>query len=184
MSQATIPDLPNNTTPPLSSLLEISNAGVSENTSILQMLTTAAVESQINKGAVNGYAGLDASQQLLLANFPAGTALQVLRRNAGNTALEFATVAAGSQTPWTSNIDAATFNLFNLSYMESNALNPAQSGEIRLGDTEQIMWRNNSNNADIGIDVNNDIFNFVYYLVNIIFNFFICKPYYLYFEPT
>mgnify|MGYP000126526233 CR=1 FL=1 len=45
--------------------------------------------------------------------------------------------------------------------MESNALNPAQSGAVRLGDTEQIMWRNNSNNADIGIDVNNDIFNII-----------------------
>jgi len=287
--------------------------------------TTLAITTELalyqllsEKGAANGYAGLDASSLLQLANFPAGTALQVLRRNAGNTALEFAdpganqtpwtsdidadtfnlldggyaemsdnvlttkanegalrmpngvgvfwrnaanddnlgiwadgdimtlqnwdevlgdtisymdfsaadvdvnslTVATnlqmngnpleggsyfefdsiispgvtglasrgrlfldsgnanhltiirngapidleaggGAQTPWTSNIDAAGFNLFNLSYMESNALNPAQSGAVRLGDTEQIMWRNNANNADIGIDVNNDIFNFV-----------------------
>lgn len=130
--------------------------------------TTLAVSNGLSlyqllsgKGAANGYAGLDVSQELLIANFPTGAALQVLRRNAGNTALEFATVAGGSQTPWTSNIDAATFNLFNLSYMESNAANPAQSGAVRLGDTEQIMWRNNANNADIGIDVNNDIFNII-----------------------
>jgi len=55
----------------------------------------AARELSANKGAVNGYAGLDGSQELLLANFPTGVALQVLRRNAGNTALEFATISAG-----------------------------------------------------------------------------------------
>lgn len=55
----------------------------------------AARELTANKGAINGYAGLDASQELLLANFPTGAALQVLRRNAGNTALEFADPAAG-----------------------------------------------------------------------------------------
>jgi len=55
----------------------------------------AARELTANKGAVNGYAGLDASQELLLVNFPSGAALQVLRRNAANTALEFATIAAG-----------------------------------------------------------------------------------------
>lgn len=55
----------------------------------------ALKEDAANKGAVNGYAGLDASQELLLANFPTGIALQVLRRNAANTALEFATISAG-----------------------------------------------------------------------------------------
>jgi len=55
----------------------------------------AARELLANKGAVSGYAGLDASQELLLVNFPSGTALQVLRRNAGNNALEFADAAAG-----------------------------------------------------------------------------------------
>lgn len=50
-------------------------------------------EDSANKGAVSGYAGLDASQELLLANFPSGTGLQVLRRNSGNTALEFATLS-------------------------------------------------------------------------------------------
>jgi len=46
-------------------------------------------ENSANKGAVSGYAGLDSSQELLLANFPSGNALEVLRRNAANTALEF-----------------------------------------------------------------------------------------------
>lgn len=49
-------------------------------------------EDVANKGAVSGYAGLDASQELLLTNFPTGTGLQILRRNTGNTALEFFTL--------------------------------------------------------------------------------------------
>lgn len=70
--------------------------GVVDNTEFNRLNgITSALEEQGNKGAVSGYAGLDASQELLLANFPSGTGLQVLRRNAGNTALEFAAAAAG-----------------------------------------------------------------------------------------
>ena len=58
----------------------------------------AATEKTANKGAVSGYAGLDASQELLLVNFPSGAALQVLRRNAANDALEFAASAAAGIT--------------------------------------------------------------------------------------
>jgi len=68
---------------------------------------TSALEEQGNKGAVSGYAGLDASQELLLTNFPSGAALQVLRRNAGNTALEFADPNGAGQTHWATDIDAA-----------------------------------------------------------------------------
>lgn len=50
------------------------------------------------KGAISGYAGLDTSQNLLLTNFPTGIGLQVLRRNAANTALEFATISSGGIT--------------------------------------------------------------------------------------
>lgn len=46
-------------------------------------------EDTANKGAISGYAGLDALQKLLLANFPSGNALEVLMRNAANDALEF-----------------------------------------------------------------------------------------------
>lgn len=53
-------------------------------------------ENAANKGAISGYAGLDASQLLLLTNFPAGTGSQILRRNAGNTALEFFTLPAST----------------------------------------------------------------------------------------
>ena len=103
----TIADLPNNATPPTTSLIEIDNAGVSENTSIAQMLNTAGVELQTNKGAVSGYAGLDASQQLLIDNFPAGNALEFLRRNAANTALEFAVVDV---SPLTTKGDIFTYD--------------------------------------------------------------------------
>ena len=53
-----------------------------------------ATEKSANKGIASGYAGLDGSQELLLANFASGTALQVLRRNAANTALEFTDATA------------------------------------------------------------------------------------------
>lgn len=67
--------------------------GVVDNTEFNRLNgITSALEEQGNKGAVSGYAGLDASQELLLTNFPAGTGNQFLRRNAGNTALEFATI--------------------------------------------------------------------------------------------
>jgi len=71
-------------------------------------------EDAANKGAVSGYAALDASQLLLLANFPSGTALQVLRRNAGDTALEFADPASGEVFTWTDDHDANTFDLLNM----------------------------------------------------------------------
>ena len=50
-------------------------------------------EDSANKGAISGYAALDASQELLLVNFPSGISLQVLRRNAANDALEFFTLS-------------------------------------------------------------------------------------------
>ncbi len=73
-------------------------------------VTTFALQYQLlnEKGAVSGYAGLDASQELLLTNFPSGSALQVLRRNAGNNALEFAASASGS--PLTTKGDVYTFD--------------------------------------------------------------------------
>ncbi len=93
--------------------------GVVDNTEFNRLNgITSAIEEQGNKGAVSGYAGLDASQELLLANFPAGTGLQVLRRNAGNTALEFAPAGSGSQTPWAQDIDADGFDLNDLSNLE------------------------------------------------------------------
>lgn len=53
----------------------------------------AARELLVNKGGISGYAGLNASQELLLVNFPSGAALEVLRRNAANNELEFATLS-------------------------------------------------------------------------------------------
>ena len=161
---ATIPDLPNNATPPTTSLLEISNSGVSENTSISQLLNTAGVEFQTNKGAVSGYAGLDASQELLLANFPSGAALQVLRRNAGNTALEFATIASGEFFgPWTANHDAGGFALTDASFIEvrdTETGNFPLSGAVRLVDVAALVWNNVAEDAEGAIYSDDLILNF------------------------
>ena len=93
--------------------------GVVDNTEFNRLNgITSAIEEQGNKGAISGYAGLDASQELLLTNFPTGTGLQVLRRNVGNTALEFSTPAAGSDTPWTEDHDADGFDLNDISNLE------------------------------------------------------------------
>ena len=86
---------------------------------------TSAIEEQGNKGAISGYAGLDASQELLLTNFPAGTGLQVLRRNAGNTALEFAAHAGEFFGPWTADHNAGGFDLLNVGGIQIN--NPADT---------------------------------------------------------
>jgi len=91
---------------------------------------SSALEEQGNKGAVSGYAGLDASQELLLTNFPSGTGLQVLRRNAGNTALEFAAAGSGSQTPWIADIDADGFDLQDLSNLEFRITTGAPVGSV------------------------------------------------------
>jgi len=79
----------------------------------------ALKEDAANKGAVSGYAGLDASQELLLANFPSGIALQVLRRNAGNTALEFATISAGG-----GQVDSVVGTTNRISVNSADPVNP------------------------------------------------------------
>ena len=50
-------------------------------------------ENSTNKDAINGYAGLDGSSKLKLAQFPSGNADEVLKRNSANNALEFDVVA-------------------------------------------------------------------------------------------
>ena len=82
---------------------------------------TSAIEEQGNKGAISGYAGLDASQELLLTNFPAGVALDVLRRNAANTALEFTAPVSGEFFgPWTADHTAGGFDLLNVGGIQIN----------------------------------------------------------------
>ncbi len=76
-------------------------------------------ENIANKGAVSGYAGLDASQELLLTNFPSGIALQVQRRNADNTALEFATVGGGG-----GQVDSVVGTLDRISVNSTDPVNP------------------------------------------------------------
>ena len=94
MSEITIPGLDNKAIPELTDLLEISANPGSFNITIGSLANIYQAISE--KGAADGYAALDSSQELLLANFPTGAALQVLRRNAANDALEFATGGAGA----------------------------------------------------------------------------------------
>lgn len=60
------------------------------------------------------------------------------------------------QTPWTSDIDAAGFNLLNVGYVESNAANPADSGTLRLGNNEAITARNAGDTANLAILFDSD----------------------------
>jgi len=55
---------------------------------------------------------------------------------------------------WTAQVDANSNNLINVGYVESNATNPASVGTVRLGNTENITWRNAGNTADFtfGVD--------------------------------
>ena len=53
-------------------------------------------ENSTNKDAINGYAGLDGSSKLKLAQFPSGNADEVLKRNSANNALEFDVVASST----------------------------------------------------------------------------------------
>ena len=94
MSTARIIDLTPKVTLDGTEIFEISEGGAgSFRTTISAVVANYQLLSE--KGNADGYAGLDASQELLLTNFPSGTALQVLRRNAANDALEFADVVSG-----------------------------------------------------------------------------------------
>ena len=194
---ATIPDLPLNLTPPNTSLVEISNAGVSESTSLAAILT--ATTPLTTKGDIFAYSTqndrlpVGTNGQILTSNsaqaiglewidppqvsplttkgdlytfdtdnqrLPVGTNGQVLVANSATaTGLEWQTGAG--QTPWLQNVDAAGFNLFNLAYMESNALNPATIGAVRLGDTEGIFWRDDGNTTNVGFNVSSSALTLV-----------------------
>lgn len=131
---------------------------------IIDLVSDLALKEDLaNKGAVSGYAGLDASQQLLLGNFPPGNALEFLRRNAANTALEFAVITPVPQTPWQQDIDAATFNLLNSGFLEQNEITePATPGAglVRLwseNDSGFSVLRFKGNNGIVN-NISEDIF--------------------------
>lgn len=83
----TIPGLADKLVPEVTDRLEISENPGSFNITIGSLGNIYQAISE--KGAANGYAGLDGSSELLLTNFPTGDALQILRRNAANNGLEF-----------------------------------------------------------------------------------------------
>ena len=52
-------------------------------------------------------------------------------------------------------------NIRNVGFFESNAANPALSGTIRLGNLEEISWRNSANSADRKLKLDSgDFFSF------------------------
>ncbi len=63
---------------------------------------------------------------------------------------------AANDTPWTVLHDAAGNELINLLFLESNATNPASAGFIRMGNLEDLRWRNFGNTADEFLTLDND----------------------------
>ena len=102
---------------------------------------SGSVSPLTTKGDLWGFSTLD-------ARIPIGTNTFVL------TADSTETLGAKWADPnvWTENVDAANFELDNVSSLISNATNPAISGSsnvVRLGNQERIAWRNASNSADL-----------------------------------
>ena len=56
-------------------------------------------------------------------------------------------------------VDLLANNVRNFGFLESNATNPAATGELRLGNLESIVWRNAANSADesLTLDASNRI---------------------------
>lgn len=48
-------------------------------------------------------------------------------------------------------LDVLANNIRNFGFLESNATNPGSTGEIRLGNTEEIVWRNFGDSSDGGL---------------------------------
>jgi len=98
---------------------------------ITKLNALASKEDITNKGASSGYAGLDALQKLLLANFPVGNSLEVLRRNAGNTALEFA-VSVNTFTLGNLTLSNFASNRVTSCYGSDSTASPFNNGQMSL----------------------------------------------------
>ena len=82
----------------------------------------------------------------------AGATTLFFRDNAG---VETVLLDGGDpQTPWGSNIDAANFNLLNMGFIESNTVDPADIGFLRMAKTDLIAWRNNANTNNMTLSLN------------------------------
>lgn len=67
----------------------------------------------------------------------------------------------GQDTPWAVNHNAAGFNLSNVGVFESNSGAPSTVGNIRLGNNQQIGWRDAGNTFDALLTYDGiDHFNF------------------------
>lgn len=91
---------------------------------------------------------------------PVGTNGQVLTADSVQPlGIKWADPASAEVFTWTNDHDAATNNLLNVGFVQSNALNPATAGAIRLGNAEDIFWRNAANSSNLGMQLtsNNQI---------------------------
>lgn len=94
------------------------------------------------------------------ARVPVGTDGQILvADSAESTGLKWENNI--TQTPWTQDIDGASFSLFDFSHLASGASDVAQTGSLRLGNNQVIAYRNDADTADLFISVtSNDILQF------------------------
>lgn len=68
---------------------------------------------------------------------------------------------SSSNFPITQDVSFGSSYGLKLQYLKSQATNPAASGQVRLGNTESVSWRNAANNADLGLSVNaSDVLEF------------------------
>ncbi len=96
-------------------------------------------ENIANKGAVSGYAGLDASQELLLVNFPSGTGLQLLRRDAANTALEFFSIVAADISDFETAVSANTDVTANTAKVTNATHTGDATGDVALTIADDVV---------------------------------------------
>lgn len=73
---------------------------------------------------------------------------QIIFSDASDTNQIKRTSALNGQTPLLGNIDAVGFNLDNVGVFTSNATTPATDGTIRLGNNQNIAWRDPGNGRD------------------------------------
>lgn len=60
---------------------------------------------------------------------------------------------AGGSFTLTAEVDFGSSYGLKSTYLKSRATNPASSGQVRLGNTEGVYWRNAANNADLPLTV-------------------------------
>jgi hypothetical protein len=107
----------------------------------------------ITVAARSGFANA-ASRYVLFTSDRAGSILSGPRGYSPNQYNETITVPfQGGKNALVAEADWGTAFGHKLQYLKSNAANPALAGIVRLGNTENISWRNAANSADLSITI-------------------------------